>query len=126
MVEKMGKSAPTASKVESQERSHQRPSGADRLTYHRVDIRYRCQSALDRVQRFPPEGGLQPVCQVARPFSTEPDRPLAEALVELERALYDMGAGLAAGHDLDNWYNMRWIEWVPDQHAVRERALLLK
>ena len=61
MVQEIGHAAITASEMEGQARTHNRPTQARAVNYRRIDFFDRCLVVCHHMQRFAPHRFLQPV-----------------------------------------------------------------
>src|SRR5262245_44506505 len=106
--------------------AHQRPSQARTMRNCRVHLRCIHRPDVDEVNRLAPEGGLKPVGGVAEQLLTDSDGDLAKRLVEASGAVDRVFGGDFPSHNLDQWHDVRRVEWVTDQYPFWMAALALK
>src|SRR3954452_10106779 len=108
-----------AAEVEGHVRSHRRPAQARTGTDGGIHVLDARQSGDDCADRLPPQSGLQPVGQMSAGFFADVDRLLADLAIEREGPGDRFGGGLLAADDLDQRYQMRWIERMATDQARR-------
>ena len=108
-----------AGQVLVDERPEHRPPQPRPVGDRGVDVGHGGHAPLDQRVGLLPQRGLQPVGDVPRHLLAQPDRLLPDRGVERQRPLDDVLAGLLPGHDLDQRDEVRRVERVPDQHALR-------
>ena len=91
-----------------------------------IHIFDRGDAGIDSMHRFPPQCQLQAVDQMSRDFLPHVYRVLAVGLVERQRPV-DNGRGrLTAAKDLDERDDVRRVDRVPDNVALRPDATVLQ
>ena len=119
LLDEIAHAARAAAHVVSQERAHEGPAHACRINNGIVNVAGGGNVLVQDMQRFAPQGFLQPVTDVTVNFLLEA-QDLHAHLLEIGRGSVHRGAArLVAGHQFDQRQQIDGIERVADDHTLR-------
>jgi len=125
MITKRIESAGAGAEIEEHGRTHCGPPQARPGPHGLVDVFDAGHPGCDQMDRFAPDGGLQPVGDMAGHLPFDPDCGLADGFIEPDGAIDDSRSRQIVAHHLDQRDQVRRIEGMAEDEARRIAPSLL-